>query len=60
MRRNHHPSLPLSLTACDIGTAVDGVSTFGSRYRGTKNAFATKVGTRALPITAAIKYEYCA
>jgi hypothetical protein len=33
---------------------------FGSRYRGTKNALATRVGTTALPITVAIRCEYCA
>ena len=59
MRRNHQPSRSPIVTARGTGPAVDGVSIFGSRYRGTKNAFATNVGTTALPITAAITYEYC-
>jgi hypothetical protein len=60
VRGNHHPSGSPITTACGNVPAGEGDSALGKRYRGTKNAFATNVGTTALPITAAIKYEYCA
>jgi hypothetical protein len=40
--------------AVDLSSALS-----GNRCRGRKKAFAMSVGTMALPMTAAIRYEYC-
>ena len=58
VRGNHHPSRSPTATACGIAPIGEGASAFGKRYRGTKKALATNVGTTALPITVAMRYEY--
>lgn len=51
VRANHHPSRSPIGTTCGIGPVGEGAAASGKRYRGTKKALATNVGTTALPMT---------
>src|SRR5207247_162671 len=57
---DRHVSLPVAAAPGFAMGLFPVSSSAGIRCRGKKNAFAIRVGTIALPMTAAIKNDYCA